>query len=970
MAAKLIMYNLASKYNSWLENVFKEEKNAISKAEKIVYRIRKKINKEKTSGMIKESTTKVLRLAMVEAEKTIERAVDLSAIRNKAPALEKDGFEDKNNRDVAKNATDRAKGNPFTAQARMCKFHNLYETLVQAIAPKEFISFIDPVIVALEKYLFSYYKGNPLQPQDSSFQDSQKVKIDKIKEELKNLGELLSSLSGNHQQRGNSGFRKAVAHFKRYFSFFGLLTIVDPGALFLRSTPVSLYLKYPQFTNPILQPVNFMLFIAFFIVIVGILIIGLSFLTLRILFPVSWNLRRLRNRSPQIRKAAAEFLINHLSDIPQKHPARNILLEASGLRNKGYDYEINYIPSHKEIDIPGHTEECCYRDDYAGATANFWIEPTWKTIAESWLIAEVVKRKDFPLKRSNGLNLSILPCIEPFFVISAISSLAYVYQSLAKSIIVSTAGILAIAIGSIIVVKRLKRDRSLVFNDALFKQLSKDLNISQKSILQGVLRKVAVPIKDKQERISLLFDVFNQEKVSEINWHSKLLYESLPNAQAPPLISAKKQNDTIILEIKCELTDIIKNNTDEAEALLRRWIKDGRLKVSLQDEKGGSTAISENDIRKIAFSGVRFEITLPGKYQSVNISYTTTDNRLLGPGKVAIVGESENTLESFVAKLKLALSDVTHIKGLLRKFHAPKVVLEIGKTFLPSGLLNKEKREKELGAKDYREIVAEPDNTGSAKNITVIFNPMDGGLGSNVKRTSYLNQRSKSEPEVASRPHDKKKPEDIALGAKGTDLAFTIELSGKQFMVSIAEIKLLHVINIAKQFKNVFFQPLVSSESAPSYNALLNKEFLLDRADQSRSVKRTYRQVMAEYGLQLVLGEEEMLYQANLPVIDLENDNTLTDRYTAPGGHAQWGVRLLEEAKKIKLPEGKEAYIRAFYNGDGIANFPDAAILGWMASSSLASIVAHPTSAPSTCPATAAKSRTAITEKTCFGPLG
>jgi len=86
---------------------------------------------------------------------------------------------------------------------------------------------------------------------------------------------------------------------------------------------------------------------------------------------------------------------------------------------------------------------------------------------------------------------------------------------------------------------------------------------------------------------------------------------------------------------------------------------------------------------------------------------------------------------------------------------------------------------------------------------------------------------------------------------------------------------------------------------------------------------------MEQTGVRLLPGEDEMLYQMDLPVIDRETSQ-LTDRFAAPGGHGQWGVRLLSDALKFEVLTDGKTYIRAFYNGDGIANIPDASIIGWM----------------------------------------
>jgi predicted RNA-binding protein YlqC (UPF0109 family) len=101
---------------------------------------------------------------------------------------------------------------------------------------------------------------------------------------------------------------------------------------------------------------------------------------------------------------------------------------------------------------------------------------------------------------------------------------------------------------------------------------------------------------------------------------------------------------------------------------------------------------------------------------------------------------------------------------------------------------------------------------------------------------------------------------------------------------------------------------------------------------------------MAERGVELISGDDEMLNQMDLPIIDLRT-NQLTDIFTAPGGHGQWGVRLLYDVLGFTQPEDGKTHIRAFYNGDGVANLPDASIVGWMARNKVALVMISTTKA-------------------------
>lgn len=300
-------------------------------------------------------------------------------------------------------------------------------------------------------------------------------------------------------------------------------------------------------------------------------------------------------------------------------------------------------------------------------------------------------------------------------------------------------------------------------------------------------------------------------------------------------------------------------------------------------------------------------------------------------------------LEKFISKLDLQAADIIHINGLLRKFQniAAKVQLHIGSNFLPSALLTPEERARFLGAVGYGAVRADASNTQAARDVVVTFNPMDGGLGTSVKRESYLEK-------TLGRAKNDAKTGRARIGAKATDLHFNVRLpgAGKPVQVSVAELKLLRILKEASQYRSVVFQPLVNKDSAPSYERLLDSIFLPDRVDDSipAARKRTYRQVMDEKGVRLAPGADEMLHQMDLPIIDI-GTGLLTDKYTAPGGHGQWGVRLLFDALNFKLPEDGKTHIRAFFNGDGMSNLPDASITGWMAKEKVAMVMITTTKA-------------------------
>ena len=280
----------------------------------------------------------------------------------------------------------------------------------------------------------------------------------------------------------------------------------------------------------------------------------------------------------------------------------------------------------------------------------------------------------------------------------------------------------------------------------------------------------------------------------------------------------------------------------------------------------------------------------------------------------------------------LAPFDRSYIAGLYQKYvalrqaedqGAEKQGLVIGGNFKPSAQLSELERRELLGARDFAEdIFGKQRYIDAAKDVILIANPMNGGLGSSVSRQSYL-QRMTGRTE---------------LGAKGTDLFFRVEVDGFDAdgkkrtvieQVSVTELKYIQAIRYASNLGNIVIQELVNEDSIGPMNRFLDETiFLPDRVDQRPDApRRTYRQVIEETeGIDLA---ETMIEQGSLPVIDVAT-NKLTDDYTAPGGHGQLGSMVLQEALTADLPEGKTV-IRAVYNGDGPNNSVSKSIVGFMA---------------------------------------
>ncbi|MBF0523072.1 MAG: UTP--glucose-1-phosphate uridylyltransferase, partial [Candidatus Omnitrophica bacterium] len=277
--------------------------------------------------------------------------------------------------------------------------------------------------------------------------------------------------------------------------------------------------------------------------------------------------------------------------------------------------------------------------------------------------------------------------------------------------------------------------------------------------------------------------------------------------------------------------------------------------------------------------------------------------------------------------------------------------------------LDETQRKNWLGEESYEDLVKDPQNAEAAKKAYMTLNSMDGGIGESLDRIEFLKEMilaqakedAKGEKitveEYIDPATDKKtgyviryadKEITVVRGAKGTDLGYEISVAslgiknpskkGKVF-VSIAEAKFLQLIEILKEkiFAGVELQPLVNWQSKKSYEKLFNQEYLLDRLDADRIVKRTYRQMFEAAGVEILPYRE----QADLPWVnkDLKSlalkSDTPMFRYRQPGGHGYWGYLFLWDAYTAQIPEG-QTHIRVFYNGDNINSRVSDVIAGAM----------------------------------------
>lgn len=126
-------------------------------------------------------------------------------------------------------------------------------------------------------------------------------------------------------------------------------------------------------------------------------------------------------------------------------------------------------------------------------------------------------------------------------------------------------------------------------------------------------------------------------------------------------------------------------------------------------------------------------------------------------------GEVSKELVNYIKQL--AFYDILYLYALYQKFWQEEKELRIGHNFIPSALLTDLERSRELGVVNYSQLKKDFSLEDFAKEVVLICNPMDGGLGSSLSRLKYL-KRIWTEIKREGNPH---------LGAKGGDLYFEIE---------------------------------------------------------------------------------------------------------------------------------------------------------------------------------------------------
>ncbi|MDP8230046.1 MAG: HEAT repeat domain-containing protein, partial [Candidatus Gorgyraea atricola] len=325
--------------------------------------------------------------------------------------------------------------------------------------------------------------------------------------------------------------------------------------------------------------------------------------------------------------------------------------------------------------------------------------------------------------------------------------------------------------------------------------------------------------------------------------------------------------------------------------------------------------------------------------------YRQYNLQLLVDAQVRILMEADASLTKDDASAQAATLVIDELKKAGRDkdalILADSKPLIIGDNFFPSALLAKGDVEgikyEDLGVVQYDDIAKDLRNIQAASNVTIVQNPLNGGIGQEMDRLDFL----KTIWRMTGRKSEPK------LGAKAMDCYFKtivkINDQEKEAFVSVAEATILALLYEVENghYSQGILEEFISSETRQAMDDLMDTVYLYDRLDTSNSSKRTYGEILEEKNMLGIMPE-----QALFPRFDVEDNNKLTDKYTAPGSHGHWGVYALSNMPDKKLPQDGSVQIRSIFNGDGISNSPNNVIAGWMARENVPVVMITTTRAP------------------------
>ncbi|MCK5392702.1 MAG: UTP--glucose-1-phosphate uridylyltransferase [Candidatus Omnitrophica bacterium] len=343
-----------------------------------------------------------------------------------------------------------------------------------------------------------------------------------------------------------------------------------------------------------------------------------------------------------------------------------------------------------------------------------------------------------------------------------------------------------------------------------------------------------------------------------------------------------------------------------------------KITISSKTERGPPEVKTENDVIIITIYTEDLNIKNIAILIYEEILKSTGLNRLNQSDDdsekiVNFALQSRYELEAELWSEGLIPAEAEYFKALYKQYRNPvDNNLVIKENFYPSAFLTEEQRIDLLGAVEYKDIKGNQDFIKVAKRVTLILNPLNGGIGKKVDRADDL----------ADKWVELGREGKVVLGAKSSDLFMKVD--GE--LVSIAEAKQLRIIKGMEEgkYNKVVLEELASLDTIQSIETLFNTVQFEDRVSGTTESK-TYNEV---FGSLTELELKEPFTENTMPTINKES-GLFMDK-PLPGGHGLTGYLLLSRSLETEFPED-EIIISAVYNEDGINNLPDETLVGYMA---------------------------------------
>lgn len=250
-----------------------------------------------------------------------------------------------------------------------------------------------------------------------------------------------------------------------------------------------------------------------------------------------------------------------------------------------------------------------------------------------------------------------------------------------------------------------------------------------------------------------------------------------------------------------------------------------------------------------------------------------------------------------------------YFSNLLSKYRQAEVVqyriahtLESESDFLPFGLIPSAQRAKRLNVISYDQI-----KTGKTRPVRLLYQELQGGIGTGVERRDYLHHRNLGK-----------------VTSKGMDLAFEVPARGKKHFLSILEIRLLRLLRQAEKYDHISIQYFINPENQAALDNLLDKpnfELVLNGVSN-----KSYRQCLEEY--KNVTLKHALLQKLN-PTIEADTGE-LSEAHMAPAGHGELATLSLYHLATRPVSQSADT-VRVYCKGNSVNEAPDESLVYWIA---------------------------------------